>query len=642
MQSQVLLLMILSLNLNSITPAQKNIQLHEVTDSCGMAGVSGGKFSFGDYDNDGDPDLLVNAGRLYRNDSTKGKILFTHVTEEAGLKGAGGGGACWFDLDRDGWLDFGTNNGQVWINNGKGGFRNITPHLGIAVPHGMASAIAWGDLDGDGWLDLVTGGDCTYKPRFQHFKQTAWLNSKRRRPFSRFRTEKQLKRIRKMSDVSDRVGINSLMYGRSIIFCDYDWDGDTDIYSGNYHLKPNFLFRNENGKFRDVAGKAGVTGRNDQTMFTHAGSGKKIGYSYGHTIGASWADLDNDGYFDLWVSNLVHKFVGKVSAEFAKVLGSDFDDRGYVCDDSNLFINQGPPEYAFHDRRAEMGIPPLPIGGHGTSRGDELWSNAAAGDLDNNGWIDMFCNQVYGHINYSHGLLFANKNGRFTEVHEQAGVNLWGGYGSAVADLDSDGRLDLVAGGAPEANGKKSVHVFHNRTGRNDRKNWIGFILRTSKRTQAVGAKVLLVQQKGIQLRQLATTMGSHTQQNEGRIHFGLGSGGAIVDILVYWPNGLIQTLGKPRPGAYHEVTRKGKIRKLGPITPKVAKAGKETAFRVARGNARAVLYWDFGGSRAAEQVTRTPAATHTFKEPGRYTVTVRASGPGSSAAEARMVVEVK
>ena len=618
--------------LAGVHAAQVKISLEEVTDTCGMRSVSGGYFSFGDYDNDGDPDLLVNVSGLYRNDSKAGKIRFTDVTGEAGIKGASGASACWFDFDRDGWLDFGTRSGQVWINDGKGAFRNIGPALGIQVPHGYASAIAWGDIDGDGWLDLVTGGNCTYKPRFQHFRQTAWLNSRRKKP---------LKKIRKMKDVSEKVGIHGPMYGRSIVFCDYDWDGDDDVYSGNYHLNPNFLFQNEGGRFKDVAAGAGVTGRNDPTMFTHPVTGKKVGYRYGHTIGATWADLNNDGYFDLWVSNLTHKFVGKVGPDFARQIGSDFDSRGFDCDDSNLFINQGPPDYTFKDLRVEMGIPVLPIGGHGKSRGDELWSNAAAGDLDNNGWIDVFCNQVYGHINYSVGLLHANAGGRFTEVHKKAGVNLWGGYGAALADLDSDGRLDLVAGGAPKANGKKSVHVFRNRT-RINRKAWIGFVLRTSRKAQAVGAKILVVQKKGVQLRQVATTMGSHTQQNDGRIHFGLGTGGSVVDVVIYWPDGLIQSLGAPRPGIYHLVKRSGKARKEGRITPKVARAGKETVFRFSRANARATYYWDFEGSRAPEKITRVPSAKYTYESPGRHTVWLRVTGPGGAATETRLVVHVK
>ena len=514
--------------------ASEDPLFEEISKECGLADARGGKFSFGDFDNDCDPDLLINGRKLFRNDGSKGKIAFLDITAEAGLNEAGGDGACWFDFDRDGWLDFVTNSGDVFISNEGKSFVNRGKRLGIEIPNSRASCIGCGDFNGDGWIDIFTGGGENWKEH-KIFRQTLWLN----------------KGGKGLIDVTGKAGLDQIRYGRAAIWCDYDWDGDQDIYSGNYRLHPNILLCNDRGKLVDVSEKAGATGRYDQEMFVDPHSGKKRGYRYGHTIAASWADLNNDGFFDLWVSNLAHKAIGKVSPEFAKVLGSDYDSRGYDCDDSNIYINSGPPEYTFEDRRVEMGIPIIPVQKYGKWKGDELWSGAACADFDNNGWIDVYVNQVYGNQPNSFALLFANDGGMFEECGGRQLIRLWGGYGSAWADVDSDGNPDLVATGAPKCNGKSGVHFFHNK---GSGSGWIGFDLKGTKKAQTIGARVLLLQEGNAQLRLVSTSMGSHTQQNEQRLHFGLGKYGPPLAAIAYWPDGTVQSIKSIDQGQYHYV----------------------------------------------------------------------------------------
>jgi len=612
--------------LAQFSPAYGQVGLFtEISKTCGLESAKSGKFSFGDYDNDGDPDLLINGRTLYRNDTLKNKILFSDVSEEAGLKGAGGGGACWFDFNRDGRLDFVTNSGQVWINEKGNKFTNIKEKLGLKVPNNKAAAIGCGDLNGDGWIDIFTGGGEIWKP-FQLFEQTVWIN----------------KKGKELVNYTEKAGLHQRQYGRAVIWCDYDWDGDQDIYSGNYRLQPNMLFRNDKGELVDVSTEAGVTGRYDQDMFTNPKTGKKCGYRFGHTIAASWVDLNNDGYFDLWVSNLAHKAIGKVSDEFAKLIGTDFDTRGYDCDDSNLFINQGPPDYLFKDLRQEMGVPITPVEMYGKWRGDELWSNAACADFDNNGWIDVYVNQVYTNQPNSFAVLFSNENGYFRECQKKHGIKLWGGYGSAWADIDSDGKMDLVSEGAPECKGKSGVHLFHNTGPSSD---WIGIELLGSKKVQIIGAIVLLFQDNQVMARQVSTSMGAHTQQNDMRIHFGLGAGANIDDLLIYWPDGVIQSLGALKKNRYHKVKKR---RLAGPrlsrLTPSSIKRGGETVFKIGlSGKSVGLKYsWDFTGSRSPEFVTENPETTYSYAIAGRYTVCVRAKNKRGGVSEKSFIVTVE
>ena len=75
------------------------------TAEAGMDGAAGDRFSFGDYDGDGDADLLVDGSRLWRNDSKGKEIRLADVTVASGMGAAKGGGACWVDVDGDGDLE---------------------------------------------------------------------------------------------------------------------------------------------------------------------------------------------------------------------------------------------------------------------------------------------------------------------------------------------------------------------------------------------------------------------------------------------------------------------------------------------------------------------------------------------------------
>jgi len=137
-----------------------------------------------------------------------------------------------------------------------------------SLPMVQRRGASWADFDNDGKIDLYIGGyenpgyepDVILRNTGSGFVKT-WQES------------------------------GSIQPGRGITSCDYDRDGDQDVYVSNYRLAPNALLQNDgSGNFTDVAVARGVAGNGD------------LG-AWGHTIGSAWGDIDNDGYMDLFVGN---------------------------------------------------------------------------------------------------------------------------------------------------------------------------------------------------------------------------------------------------------------------------------------------------------------------------------------------------
>lgn len=190
--------------------------------------------AWGDYDNDGWQDVFVAnsnfaAGEnnfLYKNN---GDGSFTKITSGAIVSDGGNStGASWGDYDNDGDLDlFVTNyfseNNFLYRNDGGGNFTKVT--TGAVVTDGGASVgSAWGDYDNDGDIDLFVSNDNN---------QNEFLyNNNGDGTFTKITT----------GDI-----VNSGGRSNGSAWCDYDFDGDIDLYVANGNQSPaqnNFLFRN--------------------------------------------------------------------------------------------------------------------------------------------------------------------------------------------------------------------------------------------------------------------------------------------------------------------------------------------------------------------------------------------------------------
>jgi hypothetical protein len=471
----------------------------DITHENGIGDVGGSKLAWGDYNNDGFEDLLVQGTRLFKNDGPPG-WTFTEVTVPAGIGGSGACGGVWGDYDNDGFLDIyaincGYGHDVLWHNNGDETFTDVTVAAGNPSDTFPSEGVAWGDFDNDGWLDIYVANyeDWNLDISFPDF---LWHNLGNGT----------------FSNCTDSVGVTELLRSRGVCWADYDQNGYADIYVSNYRLMPNHLWANVgNGTFLQEAFNKGV-------------AGTEFGGCYGHRIGSAWGDLNNDGYFDLFGANLAHKDA----------------DRGPYCDDSYIFINNGSPNYDFTDIRPTSGIEIHPIGAvRNGYYWDELHDGVALGDFDNDGDQDICVTEVYD-IPFAWSFLWTNNgNQTFTDVTEAEGVRVWDGWAPAWCDFDRDGDPDLVEYGSDTY--PIVTHIVHLYRNEGSENGYFEIVLKGSDCNRAaIGAIARLWYAGGQQIRQVEGGTGNSCQ-NSLAMEFGLGTHQSIDSVRVTWPCGRVE-----------------------------------------------------------------------------------------------------
>jgi len=261
----------------------------------------------GDYDNDGFDDLFITYyghNVLYHNN---GDGTFSDVTERAGLAQSVvsyGSGCSWVDYDRDGHLDLFVANylsttleklpkpgenpdctwkgvavncgprglptgyAQLFHNNGDGTFTDVSKKSGIAsASDSYPMTVVAADFDNDGWPDIYVACDST----------PSWLF--RNQHDGTFREEALERGVALSEDGLEQAGMGTAIG-------DFDLDGNLDIFKTNFADDTNVLYHNDGkGNFDDVTIR---TGLGVETRY--------VGW------GAGIADLDNDGFPDLFVA----------------------------------------------------------------------------------------------------------------------------------------------------------------------------------------------------------------------------------------------------------------------------------------------------------------------------------------------------
>jgi hypothetical protein len=514
---------------DQIIPPTRNgpITFTNVSKDVGLSHINGNFFSWGDFDNDDHQDLLVNGKRLFRN-SGPPEYVFTDVTSHAGIDRPVNSGV-FGDYDNDGWMDIFCGGGYgsrdhpetpdiLWRNDRDGTFTDVTDLVGGISDTFPSVAGGWSDVDRDGSLDLyiVNYENGTYQGYPDHF----WYNN----GDGTFR------------NATTTSGMNEYdrpLQGRGISFTDFDNDGFIDAYVSNYRITPNYLYHNQkNGTMQEAAEQFGVEGHGNDHPVTQDGP------YYGHSLGSSWGDLDNDGDMDLWVTNLAHKDAW----------------RGPICDDSYLFENQGPEHgFQFVDVRENSGIPIKDIPGGILGDGDELMVSSALADYDNDGDLDLFLPQIYSDVSYAYSYLYSNEGEiTFTDASGDSGVRVWNTYGSAWCDYNEDGWIDLVTGGGNWDGDvgrvvNSAIHLYQNdgasiEPGR----KWLEVDLKgRESNNAAVGTRVVVqVDTSGdgvydlSMMREVNGGTASCGQQDSMILHFGLGDIVHDVRITTKWPMG--------------------------------------------------------------------------------------------------------
>ncbi len=424
------------------------------------------------------------------------------------------------DTDNDGWVDlYLTNLGPdvLYHNNGDGTFTDATERSGIRAP-GWSSSAAFGDFDGDGFLDLYVasyldvgpdklpegraGGTCSYVgvpvlcgPRGLPGAQDLYFHNNGNGTFS------------EQSEASGAFD-KERYFGLGVVTADVDGDRDLDIYVAN-DATPNYLFVNRgDGHFDERGFPSGVA---------VSGDGNEQA-----SMGDDAADYDNDGRADLYATH-------------------------FASDYSTLYRNLGGLLFEDVTVRARIRDPEWP---------DVKWGTRMV-DLDQDGWKDIVHanGHVYPHLRSVGGpgatpqpgarketyeqpaltIYLNNRDGTFRDVSSEAGPDATKrvlGRGTATADLDNDGDLDVVVACLDRKplllrnDGAPGHWLMFRAVGRKGNRDGIGarVTVRTGALTQAWEVK---------------RTAGIYSA-SDPRAHFGLGEATKADLVRVEWPGGKV------------------------------------------------------------------------------------------------------
>jgi hypothetical protein len=468
-----------------------------------------------DYNGDGRPDLYFTNGaggerfdkrdprfwnRLYRND---GPWRFTDVTESAGVSGSTYAmGAAAADFDNDGDEDLfvaGVGANQLFRNDGDGTFRDIAAAAGVARATWSVAA-AWVDYDRDGRLDLFVVNYLRWTPGPERYcgdrarELRVYCHPKHFEglPNTLYRNRGD----GTFEDVTTRAGVAAIPgKGMSVAVIDADADGWPDLYVTNDAVPSTLLRNTGKGTFEDVGLLAGVS---------LPGHGRPVS-----AMGVDAGDVDGDGRPDLIVSALA---------------GETFP----------LYRNEGGG--AFRDAGVTSGLGALTVRRSG-------WG-VAFGDFDNDGALDLFTanSHVNDRIDQFESVPYLEPNrvyrnvghGRFVDVSSTAGMGLQRAAahrGAVAADLDGDGRLDVVttALGTPAALWRNTTTAGH----------WLQVRLVSPTGVRdGIGARVRVASQVVP-----ITTATGYASSRPPVAHFGIGSADTAPSIEVTWPDGAQQSV---------------------------------------------------------------------------------------------------
>ena len=499
--------------------------------------------------------------------------VFTDVTKEAGLlqknsygdseltnivEGTGSG-AMFFDYDGDGWLDIylpspcwmkdvsdnrsrrlrGKLANRLYRNNGDGTFTDVTQKAGVG-DKGYGVGCSAADFDNDGDLDLYA---LNYGPNVFYRNNGNGT----------------------FTDISGSSGLANPNWSLSSPWFDYDNDGDLDVYVANY-------LEYDSGAFRSYYAAAGYPGplsyngqpdalyrNNSDGTFTDVTKQAGLHQPNGRAMSAAVADLNNDGFLDIYVTNDAmenyffrntgdRKFIGE-----GLIMGLAFGEGGQGVSSMGPAIGD-----VDRDGRLDIYIPDMGYGCLLMNRGDYFEDRTAASNLavvcgqytgwggllfdyDCDGYLDVFVSNGNAHHEYTEEdvLMRNDGKGNLIDVAKVSGAyfkHKYVGRGATFGDYDNDGDLDLFVVNLND------VPILLRNDGGNSN-NWLMVEARLPvSKSDALGARITVKTGSLTQIQDLIPVAG-YLSQADPRRHFGLGKVSKADSVEIRWPDGRITKL---------------------------------------------------------------------------------------------------